>query len=43
MKYMILGLIILFVGIGIIPYSSILSAVTVIIGLSIMMKGKREI
>ena len=43
MKYIILGLIILIVGIGIIRHSSILGAVMAIIGLSIMMKGKSKI
>jgi hypothetical protein len=43
MKFIILGLIILIAGIGLIRYSSILGAVTAIIGLSVMMKGKRNI
>jgi hypothetical protein len=42
MKFVVLGLIILIVGIGLIRYSSILSALAAIIGLSVMMKGKRK-
>ena len=41
MKYEIGGLVILIIGIGLIRYGNIFGAVTVIIGASIMMKGKR--
>jgi len=41
MNYVILGLVILIIGIGISRYSGILGSVTSIIGLSIMMKGKK--
>jgi hypothetical protein len=40
MKYEIGGFVTLIIGIGLIRYSSMLGAVTVIIGASIMMKGK---
>jgi hypothetical protein len=38
MKFIIGGLVILVIGIGVIRYSSILGSVTTIIGLSIMFK-----
>jgi hypothetical protein len=41
MKHVVFGFIILILGIGLIRYSSILGAVTAILGLSFMMKGKR--
>lgn len=42
MKYVIGGLVILIIGIGVIRYSSILGSIAMIIGLSIMLKGKRD-
>jgi hypothetical protein len=43
MRYMIVGLIIAIVGMGIIEYSSMLSAIMLILGLSIILKGKNKV
>ncbi|TWJ33460.1 hypothetical protein JN12_00134 [Geobacter argillaceus] len=42
MNYVIIGLVIVIISIWIIKYSSILGAIMLIIGLSIMMKGKKN-
>ena len=42
MNYVILGLGIVILSIGFTRYSSILGCVTLIVGLSIMMKGKKK-
>lgn len=42
MNYIIIGLIMVIISIGIIKYNSILSAIMLIVGLSIMMKGKKN-
>jgi uncharacterized membrane protein len=42
MNYVILGLVIAIAGIGLIRFSGILGILMLIIGLSIMMKGKRD-
>jgi len=42
MNYVIIGIVIVIISIGIIKYSSMSGAITLIIGLSIMMKGKRN-
>jgi len=42
MSYVIIGLVITIISIGIIKYSSILGAIMLIVGLSIMIKGKRN-
>jgi hypothetical protein len=42
MKYVIGGLVILIIGIGVIRYSSVLGSIAMIVGLSIMLKGKRD-
>ena len=42
MNYVIIGLVIVIISIGIIKYSSILGAIMLIVGLSIMLKGKKN-
>lgn len=43
MNYMILGLVLLILGIGTLQYSRIVGSVTSIIGLGLMMKGKKDL
>jgi hypothetical protein len=43
MGQMIIGLTIAIVGMGIIEYSSLLSAILLILGLSIILKGKNQV
>lgn len=43
MNYIIIGTVVLIIGVGIISFSGILGSIASIIGLSLMLKGRRSI
>lgn len=43
MNFIIIGTIVLIIGIGVISYSGILGSIASIIGLSLVLKGRRSI
>ena len=43
MKYVIIGIILVILSIGLIRYSSIIGAIMLLVGLIIMVKGKNKI